>query len=747
MNDKKNKNINKTFKKYYKKYHGNKTKKINKTIKKRIEKQKEICKTLELKEYHTFEDKIEKAFKDANLDFSTINNDLEEEIISNLKKASITYSKFKPNDDFYSYVNEIWLNEYKEKTNKEYLVQIDSYRIIQDKVYRELLEIVEKYISNPTTKNTKFGISLSNFYHSQIKFITDKQITDHAIKYLSEIDELMKKKDNLWKLLAKLNNSEIYQWASPFVWTMSVDGYHPDKYKSNISPGKLTLNDVTLYLNDGTNVYYKKKHIKKYLTYLENLFENVFGKKHGFQIKDVYDCEVKMLKALICNHVKHQDKNNYNIVTKKDAIDKFNFNWVEFAKAIGFQNVPESFVTTNLNYLYCLTEILLEEWDSLPWRTYYIYVYIKMEQLTNKKCRENFFNFIEQKIPPGGAKLQSVFSLGYAFNSFLNNEYIDKYENKEVISYVKSLTQDLKTLYKRILKRNSFLEPKTRDYAIKKLDYFKINIGSHKILINDPILDYDANDSWGNLMKISYYRNKGIIFLEGKKKVDLPIIDWSITPPKFVSNQSYIVNATYTPSDNAIDIPLGYLQKPFVDLEERGIEYNLANIGFTFCHEMSHSLDNIGKNYDEHGKLKNWWTEKDNKIYNIIIADVINQYEVFASYDGIKFDASSSVGEDLADISGILICLEYLRDFQLKNKDILLIQKLSFESFFIYFAFQQRQHINKKNIASQLTTNPHPLDKYRTNVPLSRLPLFRTIYNVKKGDKMWWHETNKFIEK
>ena len=370
-----------------------------------------------------------------------------------------------------------------------------------------------------------------------------------------------------------------------------------------------------------------------------------------------------------------------------------------------------------------------------------------MEQLTNKKCRENFFNFIEQKLPPGGAKLQSVFSLGYAFNSFLNNEYIDKYENKEVISYVKSLTQDLKTLYKRILKRNSFLEPKTRDYAIKKLDYFKINIGSHKILINDPILDYDANDSWGNLMKISYYRNKGIIFLEGKKKVDLPIIDWSITPPKFVSNQSYIVNATYTPSDNAIDIPLGYLQKPFVDLEERGIEYNLANIGFTFCHEMSHSLDNIGKNYDEHGKLKNWWTEKDNKIYNIIIADVINQYEVFASYDGIKFDASSSVGEDLADISGILICLEYLRDFQLKNKDILLIQKLSFESFFIYFAFQQRQHINKKNIASQLTTNPHPLDKYRTNVPLSRLPLFRTIYTVKKGDKMWWHETNKFIEK
>ena len=746
QNQNKNKNMNKSFKKKYKKHTDDITKKKNKTKKnnKRIEKQKEICKNLELTEYHTFEDKIEKAFKDAKLDFSSINTDLDKEIINDLKKANNS-SNIKPNDDYYSYVNERWLKDYEKETDKEYLIQIDNFRFVQDKVYRELLEIVEKYISNPTTKNTKFGICLSNYYHSQIKFNTNKQITNYAMNYLSEIDELRKNKDNFWKLLAKLNDSEIYQWASPFVWTIGTDAYQPDKYKSYISPGKLTLDDVTIYLNDGTNISYKKKQIKKYLHYLEKLFETVFGKNHGFQVKDVYDCEVKMLNALICNRIKKQDKNNYNLVTKKDAIDKFNFNWVEFAKALGFHKIPESFVSTNLNYLYCLTENLLEEWDSLPWRTYYIYIYIKMEQLNNKKGRDNYFNFIEQKAPADN-KLPAVFSLGYAFNSFLNNEYIDKYENKKVVSYVKSMTQDLKTLYIRIIKRNTFLQPKTRDYAIKKLENFKINIGSHKIFIEDPILDYDANDSWGNLMKMSHYRHEGFIFLEGNKKVDLPLVDWSIVPPKFTSNQSYIVNASYTPSENAIDIPLGYLQKPFVNLESRGIEYNLARVGFTFCHEMSHALDNWGKNYDENGKLKNWWTEKDNKNYNMVIKDIVKQYEVFASYDGIKFDVYPTIGEDLADISGIMICLEYLRDFQLKNKDILPIQRLSFEKFFIYFAFQQRQKINKKNIASQLRTNPHPLDKYRVNVPLSRLPIFRTIYNVKKGDKMWWHKTNEFVE-
>jgi predicted metalloendopeptidase len=66
----------------------------------------------------------------------------------------------------------------------------------------------------------------------------------------------------------------------------------------------------------------------------------------------------------------------------------------------------------------------------------------------------------------------------------------------------------------------------------------------------------------------------------------------------------------------------------------------------------------------------------------------------------------------------------------------------TFETFFVYFAIQSRQKISKKSILAQLKTNPHPLDKYRCNVPLSRSRIFRAIYNVKKGDKMWWNSFN-----
>jgi putative endopeptidase len=154
---------------------------------------------------------------------------------------------------------------------------------------------------------------------------------------------------------------------------------------------------------------------------------------------------------------------------------------------------------------------------------------------------------------------------------------------------------------------------------------------------------------------------------------------------------------------------------------------------------MSHALDDLGSKYDKNGVLSDWWTEKDKDEFYKIQNNIIKQYEKYALYDGIKFDAWPSIGEDLADLAGFAICQEYLRDFQLKNQDVLPIQSVSFRSFFIYFAIQSRQKISKKAILAQLKTNPHPLDKYRCNVPLSRSRIFRAIYNVKKGDKMWWN--------
>jgi len=150
----------------------------------------------------------------------------------------------------------------------------------------------------------------------------------------------------------------------------------------------------------------------------------------------------------------------------------------------------------------------------------------------------------------------------------------------------------------------------------------------------------------------------------------------------------------------------------------------------------------MGSEYDANGVLNDWWSVSDKKKFKQKQKDIIKQYEEFAARDKIEFDASIGIGEDMADISGLAICDEYLRDFHEYNKNLYPIRQLSFEAFYTYFAFQQKQFVGKKALSAQLKTNPHPLDKYRCNIPLSRSQIFRALYDVKKKDSMWWHNTD-----
>jgi ribosome-binding ATPase YchF (GTP1/OBG family) len=110
--------------------------------------------------YNTFEDKVEELFKKKNIDVVSTTFNLEKEIVSQLKQA-VNPKGVKPNDDFYSYINDRWIKDYELTEKQQYIIQVDDFRIIQDKVYRELIQIIEDYISNPKTKNDK----KANVYH------------------------------------------------------------------------------------------------------------------------------------------------------------------------------------------------------------------------------------------------------------------------------------------------------------------------------------------------------------------------------------------------------------------------------------------------------------------------------------------------------------------------------------------------------------------------------------------------------
>jgi predicted metalloendopeptidase len=699
--------------------------------------------------YNTFEDKIEKVFKENGLNFHSINNALEKQLMNQFKEAvKPPTTTISPGNDFYSFINEKWLKDFEVEKRQKYIVQVDNFRLVQDKVYQELLKFIEDNINN---KHTTFSQNMKKMYESTNKTGTKMHT---ILKHVNDYLLYLKTNNCLWNLLGTINQNEIISWGSPLVWSLNPDDKQPDIYRCCLSGPTLTLIDLNVYFDDGTNVEYKSNYKKKYLHYLNELFEFIFGKNHGYNVNDIFDVEVKLVNTFVCddnsNPNNEQSSENFFKISKKEAYDKYGLDWNTLSKAIGFNEPPDFFIVSDNNFLECMIKLLKNEWNTDKWNTYWIYIYIRQIARFTNKGGEIYYNFNGHFVR-GMDKivdnhLYRIFPLAFAYNNFLTQSYVEVNKNIRTMNYVKTLAEDLITVFKRIIFRNTWLQPETKKKALIKLENIKLEVGYPTNLREDPNIIYSSDDIWDNLIKIANWRVKQAVQLEGKPLIDIAVIDWSKIPPKFISKQAYVVNAFYTPIENSIYIPLGYIQKPFIDLDERGKEYNLSQIGFTISHEMSHSLDDKGSKYDEHGKLYNWWTVKDKKKFKEIQNNIIKQYETFALYDGIKFDASLSIGEDLADISGLNICLEYLRDFQLKNQVILPIQKLSFNMFFVYFAIQQRQLISKKSIDAQLKTNPHPLNKYRCNVPLSRIPIFRILYNITKKDKMWWNSTNRVWE-
>jgi putative endopeptidase len=690
--------------------------------------------------FNQFEEQYETDFK------KDYRQGVEKELIK-LFKTPFTPTKYRAQDDYYTYINYQWLSEKTKelKTKLKHYVQIDSFRVTQEKVYYELIDIVKEYIKK---NNSKKAIAIKNVYESLYNL--DNKSAENYIKYYTNLIDKLTKKGNIYEILGVINKNEIVSWGCPLVWNVLKDEKNVKYYKSTISAPQLTIYDYEIYIEDTkedqNTKKYKNEFKRKYLKFLTDMFDLCLGKSHDLNAQDVWDCEYDMLTALGCNTIKNDDEDGYNVVTQEKAL-KYGLDWYELAKQIGYKTPPKSFICSSTNYLKCIMETLQKDnaWQSKKWKTYFLYINFRQVMRFHSKWRLVYYDFFGKFIKgqplPYPADIYPVFGLSLCFNTFLTNEYIDKNKKQQYIDYTHNMATDLLTVYKRIIKRNTWLSPKTKNYALLKLEKIKLEVGSPKILREDPILDYSSKEAYQNMRKVSHWRTKRMIELDGKSsEIDIPIIDWFEF--KMVGKQSYIVNAYYTPTENSIYVPLAYLQKPFIDLDERGIEYNLAHIGYTLGHEMSHCLDDLGSKYDEKGNLHNWWTDSDRKKFNAKVNDVIKQYEQFAAYDGIKMDASLSTGENLADISGMAICEEYLKDFQENNNDIVPIRALSFHAFFVYLAVQARQKIFDKAIKAQLKTNPHPMDKYRTNCPLARLELFRSLYNIKKGDKMYWNSTD-----
>jgi putative endopeptidase len=711
---------------------------------------------------------LNRLFRDENLkrleDISKYDKDYNK-FVDTIRKESNELKKnkdYNPSEDYYLSVNHEWLEEQTKNLKKDpkYYVQIDDFRVTQDKVYDEVLAYTNEYIKK--NKGKRKAESIKAVQNCIVN--ADKNL---GLKHAKTIKETVQEyiiTDDMYGLLAYTNQDEIFAWQSPIVWSIMPDEKNVKKYISHLSPPQLGLYDYYIYIEDPDDDDKKKKFKdefkEKYFEFIRNTFKTVLPDEwEKYDPVDIWNVELQLLDAMGCDKIKKENPDYYNMVTKSELENDYGFDWTQFTQKLGeqapfpggnmggqakYKKTPEKVIVSSLSALKCTTELLKKNWNTVEWKTWWMFIFYKQLIRFDYEWNDVYYQFYGKFVKGQPVRFPketyAIFPLSFCYNTFLTEQYVAHHFDPIKTVYVKNMVEDLKEVFIKKIKRNTWLSPSTKKSALKKLEKLKVVVGTPDTLREDPILTYRPTDPWYNMSLLAVWKRSKFIKLEGENVIDIPEIDWNAF--KLVGTQAYMVNAYYMPTKNSIYCPLAYLQKPFIDLDQRGIEYNLAYIGYTMAHELSHSLDDMGSKFDADGNLNNWWTDADRKKFDEKIKDVIKQYEEFAARDGIKYDAKIGVGENLADISGLSLVEEYLFYFQLVHRTPPLIKNLSLKAFYVYGAIQSRQKVLPAALQAQLKQNPHPLEKYRCNCPLTRLKLFRELYKVEKGDGMWWHNTD-----
>lgn len=668
-------------------------------------------------------------------------NDILDNKIKNLMKL-ITNEKLKglkPQDDFHKVTNITWINKMQNANEEKYYTKFDNFRITQDRVFYHLIENVKDFIKK--NQKSKLGKCLSNMYLSW-RNLPHNSISKHTKECVTMIDSYLDKKDNLWKFLAHLNKNELVSHSLPLSWYLAEDKKNTKVFANYMITPRYGLYDVEIYFE------LKQEHKEKkklYLQYIHKVFNTCLGKSHKLKASNVFDVEYDMLSSFGCDISDIKKKNDpqyYNKITRSQSKQLFDFDWDTYSTELGYKSPPSFFIINDIKYLKCIVKKLHEEWNSEKWRTYWIFIHLNQMIRFHKEWRHLYYGFYEKELAGQNAifpdEIYPIFGIATAFNKFLTEQYRKHNFNQQYVDYAQRMASNMRELFITRLKKNKWLTNKTKQYALKKIKHINLQIDTPDNLFEDPLLDYDVKDPYGNMLKIFKWRTKKFVSLNNKPIIEYSIMDWKTF--HLNGTQTYVVNAFYVPSFNRIFIPLAYLQRPFIDLEDRGIEYNLANLGYVIAHEFSHSLDVIGSKYDYNGNLKNWWTPEDTKKYNKLVSDVNAQYKKFMSYDKLKPDVEFYIGENIADITGIALCNDYLMLYHSVKNNLESVSTtfLSLKTFYNYYAIQMRQHLTDDSIQMLLKTNPHPPDKYRINCPLSRVEMFNKIFGITEKDKMYW---------
>ena len=629
----------------------------------------------------------------------------------------------RPQDDLYRYLNGKWLDNFQLPPDKG---AYGSFSAIDDATEEQLREIVESLAASDAKVRDADVAKIADLYAS---FMDENRLETLGLKPIqaefSAIEAVTDKKD-IATLIAHMNRIGA---GAPYDLTVDQDAKDSLKYAVIISQSGLGMPDRDYYLKDDAKL---KDARTKYLTHIGKMLSMAGNSQAQNDAVAILELETALAR-LQWTRVENRDPiktyNKTDIANLSQLMP--GYDWQGYIREAGLGGKIDAVIINQPSYFTGLDKLIAT--TPLPiWKAYFKWHVLAAAAPYLSKAfvdeRFSFTGMVLSGIPENRPRWKrGIALLDSALGEALGKRYVEKYFPPQNKARMEALVRNLIAAYRNDIDTLDWMSPGTKKAAQEKLRDGKLvlKIGYPAEWRDYGALQISHDDLWGNVVHANEFEYRRNIIKLGKP-VDRN--EWLMTPQT--------VNAYYNPSMNEIVFPAAILQPPFFDVAADDAS-NYGGIGAVIGHEISHGFDDEGSQYDADGNLHDWFTAQDHQKFAAKTRALVAQYNAYEPVPGFHINGEQTLGENIADNSGLAIAYKAYR-LSLGGRKAAVIDGLTGDQrFYLGWVQVWRGKVREAEAIKRIKSDPHSPPAVRGAAPLRNQAGFYSAFGIKAGDKLY----------
>jgi putative endopeptidase len=515
-----------------------------------------------------------------------------------------------------------------------------------------------------------------------------------------------------------LNATEFHTDRLFGLW-IAQDLNKPGRYAPFILQGGLGMPDRDYYLDDSPPM---QKLRDAYRGHIAAMLKLARVEDADAKSQRVFDLE-KQMAAVHATRTESVDVAKANNPWRREEFTTRapGFDWAACFSAAGLDQAPE-FIVWQPKAIAGLAGLVgsvpVETWrDYLTFHLLDHYGYVLPKAFVDE--RFNFYGKTMSGTPQIRERWKRAVAatdaaLGYAVGKL----YVQKFFAPEEKVQLQAVVKNIIAAFERRIDGLSWMNAKTKAAAKAKLSTLIVGIGYPDRWQDYAGLEVDADafmNAWrAELFNYQYERAKL------GKVVDRS--EWAMTPQT--------VNALNLPVQNALNFPAAILRPPFYD-PKASAAVIYGSIGAVIGHEISHSFDDQGAQFDADGKFRNWWTPEDFAHFKAAGEKLVAQYNAYQPFPDLHVNGQLTLSENIADVAGLSAAYDAYRA---SNPNA--TRSPDDQNFFISYAQSWRTKMREPLLRQVVVTDGHAPDEYRADT-VRNLDAWYAAFGVKPGQKLF----------